>query len=195
MELHPLCTLFPRLSDVEFSELVAFSGIRSGGLGIATFSISDKYPGYWDFFVCDIPSSQSIKSIKPISGEGVAIVLEQFGGFESWVFTPCDKSNCDTPTISVLEKIELLPRESEVVYFLRAGDFIKIGKATGSPRSRVATLQTGCPYKISVISYMYGGLIEEQALHKRFSAIRAHGEWFRAEKELIEFIESLEVTA
>lgn len=42
---------------------------------------------------------------------------------------------------------------------------------------------------------MYGGLIEEQALHKRFSAIRAHGEWFRAEKELIEFIESLEVTA
>lgn len=79
----------------------------------------------------------------------------------------------------------------EIVYFLRAGDFIKIGKATGSPCSRISSLQTGCPFPITELCTVPGGIEKERDLHKRFSGIRAHGEWFHATGELLDFINAL----
>ena len=35
MDLHPLCTLFPRVEGGEFDAMRAFSGRRKDGLGIA----------------------------------------------------------------------------------------------------------------------------------------------------------------
>lgn len=192
-ELHPLCTLFPRLSGGEFDALVAFSGVRNDGLALADFRMPDEAPGYWHFSVLDVPTSQHLKSRKPIASHGVALVLDQFGGAGKWSLTPCSKAAATAP--SATNRIEHVPRGMEIVYFLRAGDFIKIGKATGSPKSRIATLQTGCPFQISVLAYMPGGLAEESALHQRFAALRTHGEWFRASPDLLSFIDSVEVPA
>lgn len=81
-----------------------------------------------------------------------------------------------------------VPIAGEIVYFLRAGGFIKIGKTTGHPDARVAELRTGCPFPIEVIGFIPGGLEDERALHRRFQAIRAHGEWFHATTELLAYI-------
>lgn len=75
----------------------------------------------------------------------------------------------------------------DFVYFMRAGDFVKIGKSTGNPASRLSSLKTGCPFPIEVIATIPGGLSEERGLHKKFSHIRAHGEWFHATEELLTY--------
>jgi hypothetical protein len=80
---------------------------------------------------------------------------------------------------------------AEVVYFLRAGDYIKIGKATGHPRSRIAQLQTGCPFKIDLVGFIFGGRAREAKLHAQFSHLRTFGEWFLADAELERCIEAL----
>lgn len=53
----------------------------------------------------------------------------------------------------------------------------------------------GCPFPITVLAYMPGGLDEESELHKRFAAFRAHGEWFHATDELLAYIEEVEANA
>lgn len=79
----------------------------------------------------------------------------------------------------------------EIVYFLRAGDFIKIGKTTGTPDHRVSQLKTGCPFPIEVVATTPGGLDVERALHKRFAALRAHGEWFHAAPDLLAHVATI----
>lgn len=83
---------------------------------------------------------------------------------------------------------ELRQTGQEVVYFLKAGNFIKIGKSTGSPAGRVFELQTGCPFPIEVIGYIPGGYELERKLHKSFAMCHAHGEWFHAKRELTDYV-------
>lgn len=79
----------------------------------------------------------------------------------------------------------------EVVYFMRAGNFVKIGKSTYHPRARMAQLQTGCPYQIELMGFIFGGTAREARLHSQFQHLRACGEWFCAERELLICIEAL----
>ncbi len=79
-------------------------------------------------------------------------------------------------------------QKRDVVYFLRAGPFIKIG-FTGSPlHERIACLKTGCPYEISVLGLMPGSIEKEHELHRRFAPHRASGEWFHAHDAILQFI-------
>lgn len=74
------------------------------------------------------------------------------------------------------------------VYFVKAGPDgpIKIG-STGNIEKRIASLQTGCPYKIEIL-----GIIEceaasklERDLHRKFSSTRIdNSEWFRWSEDL-----------
>jgi hypothetical protein len=194
MELHPLCTLFPRLTGAEFEALRAFTGVCKNRPALASFHASDEAPGYWGFSISDGYSRDQISSLKPISSEGIALLLNEFGGACNWVLTPYsnDVKHKQTP---VTERITKIPLGMDIVYFLRAGDFIKIGKATGNPMSRIATLKTGCPFKIDVMAYMPGGIAEERELHKKFSNLKSHGEWFHADPALIEHIESIGASA
>jgi hypothetical protein len=195
LQLHPLCTLFPRMSEADFDAMTCFSGIRhSGHPGIAYFRASENHLGYWNFVICDVLLGQRVDSKKPIAGDGIFMVLEQFGGARNWKLEASDLVT-NIPLPSVAEKAEMLPNESQIVYFLRAGDFIKIGKATGSPKNRIASLQTGCPYPITLIGFIHGGISEEFALHRRFAADHAYGEWFHAKQSIIDFIESQGVSA
>jgi len=69
------------------------------------------------------------------------------------------------------------------VYFAqrRSGGLIKIGWSTGV-HSRMIALRT------RLLGSMPGRRKEELAVHERFKHLRAKGEWFRPDAELLEFI-------
>lgn len=79
---------------------------------------------------------------------------------------------------------------SSLIYFAQAGSeagAIKIGTTT-DPLRRVAGLQTGCPEKIKLLAVVPGTRENERWAHGRFAELRGVGEWFRADKSLIDFI-------
>lgn len=81
------------------------------------------------------------------------------------------------------------------IYFVRDGDFIKIGSADGTLRShvdsRVSALQTGNPRKLTLIGAFRGTWAAERDLHKRFKEDRVRREWFRASPDLLQEIADL----
>lgn len=92
------------------------------------------------------------------------------------------------PTEKALAAAVWYPLEpGEFVYFAAAGERVKIGKANDLTK-RLATLQTGCPYKIRLLKVERGGVAVERGYHRRFSALRENGEWFRNEGELADFL-------
>ena len=77
-----------------------------------------------------------------------------------------------------------------VVYFVRSGDSIKIGSASDFKR-RSSSLQTASPEPLNVLAIVPG--LDEYKIHQRFAHLRIRGEWFRAEPELLEFIQLVKV--
>lgn len=76
------------------------------------------------------------------------------------------------------------------VYFMQIGNNgpIKIGIAENIA-SRLADLETGCPWPLKVIAHIpNGGMAVERKLHRRFSSFRMSGEWFSPSPELLSFI-------
>jgi hypothetical protein len=87
-----------------------------------------------------------------------------------------------------------IPREREsFVYFLecKGANAIKIGRSV-DPRARLEALQAGCPLPLHFIVKVRGGTEEEGMLHRRFGHLRIHGEWFRAEGDLVDYVLGLE---
>ena len=64
------------------------------------------------------------------------------------------------------------------IYFVKCGEHIKIGVAAHVGK-RVGTLQGGSAQPMELIAAVKGSTHDERALHKRLSAFRARGEWFR----------------
>ncbi len=62
---------------------------------------------------------------------------------------------------------------------------IKIG-ITNNPKGRLADLQRMCPVRLDMLAMIEGGLELERELHSHFDVFRTHGEWFKAEKDLID---------
>lgn len=89
------------------------------------------------------------------------------------------------------KKATLAP--TSCVYFLEADNLIKIG-VTGNVKSRVSSLQTGCPSEVKLIKTVRGGPATEKRIHARFNHLRVRGEWFEKTEELISYIERLEAT-
>lgn len=77
----------------------------------------------------------------------------------------------------------------DIVYFIQAGGFIKIGKSsTENLDFRKSMMQTGCPYKMEIVGYVQGGHERERDLHADFHEQRYRGEWFYASSMLLEYI-------
>lgn len=74
------------------------------------------------------------------------------------------------------------------VYFVRAGDSVKIGTSTNIA-ARIRSLQTGCPVPLELLAVAKGGQAEEAEFHRRFAQLRKNGEWFRADGQLLRFID------
>lgn len=152
---------------------------------MASIFESADYPGY---FHCRVVGSDVSETRKPVSPELVGVMMEHLLNAHGracselrWVRAGqgmADNGHAWQPSAP----------KGEIVYFLRAGDFVKIGKATGAATSRVSQLKTGCPFPIEVVATIPGGYAKEGAIHRRFASIRAHGEWFHATPELLAYV-------
>jgi Meiotically up-regulated gene 113 len=74
------------------------------------------------------------------------------------------------------------------VYFIRCLEFIKIGFSE-DVQGRLLALQACCPIAMTLLLAFAGGLKTEAKLHRKFRHLRHANEWFRAEDELLAFIE------
>lgn len=66
---------------------------------------------------------------------------------------------------------------------------IKIGLSRNIQK-RLAEIQMTCPAPIKLLKVIEGEWEKEARIHYHFSHIRLHGEWFKPEKELLDFIEN-----
>lgn len=73
------------------------------------------------------------------------------------------------------------------VYFVRCNDRIKIGFSL-DPHLRFNKIKSDAPYPCEMLGTVSALEYSEAALHEKFSRFRAHGEWFFAAHEIIEFI-------
>lgn len=69
------------------------------------------------------------------------------------------------------------------VYFAVIGDpyitHVKIGFTSKGPGTRLKNLQTGCPFKITMLGFVFGCEGRERELHDVLMDYRCEGEWFR----------------
>lgn len=85
--------------------------------------------------------------------------------------------------VAALERLaetkEPVTEVASVVYILGSpgSHVVKIGTTT-RPDQRIKDIQTMSPVPIEVLALMPGGRAEEAALHRHFSGLRTHGEWF-----------------
>lgn len=75
------------------------------------------------------------------------------------------------------------------VYFLKteSHDMFKVGATKKSPYLRMATVQSGCPYKIDLYGYLYYSNCRkmEKVFHRKLEQYRMHGEWFEVSPAII----------
>lgn len=71
------------------------------------------------------------------------------------------------------------------IYVAGFGPYVKIGVST-DVYERVATIQA--PEELKIYAILDGWITKEKQLHRRFSAYRLRGEWFKHEGELAKWI-------
>lgn len=78
-----------------------------------------------------------------------------------------------------------------MIYFIQAGKNgpIKIGHTESDIASRMAQLQTGCPYELKLLWTIHGNQEKEAEIHSDFEEERIRGEWFHPSEMLLEYIE------
>ena len=76
-----------------------------------------------------------------------------------------------------------------MVYFIQAAEngLIKIGY-TDNIKKRMHALKTMSPERLYLMKVIKGAQKQETLLHRRFDHLRSHGEWFRPEQELLDYI-------
>jgi len=78
--------------------------------------------------------------------------------------------------------------EQSYVYFLKCGDFVKIG-VSKKPRSRLLTLASSVPYDVELLIMLTGDRALERFLHRQFSNHHHRHEWFHMHDDILEFID------
>lgn len=80
------------------------------------------------------------------------------------------------------------------VYFIESKEtgLIKIGKSI-SPGKRFNAIRTMSPDELVLLGAMPEDVVTEHELHKKFSHLRKHGEWFEGAGELHNFIDKLDL--
>lgn len=154
--------------------------LHRSGVVIATITMSAQKAGHFMVRVCGASASQCLA---PVPADQVGPMLMTLAdahgvGVDNFRWSPVDDVPLDDPEETASAS------NGAIVYFLRAGPFIKIGKATGKADYRVSQLQTGCPYPIEVIGTVAGSYGLETELHQRFRHLRSYGEWFHVADDL-----------
>lgn len=79
------------------------------------------------------------------------------------------------------------------VYFVKPVDAdgpIKIG-CSQEPEARLHAMDKMSPVRLEIAAQLPGGTILERRFHHRFRHLHSHGEWFRADDELIETVRAI----
>lgn len=76
-----------------------------------------------------------------------------------------------------------------MIYFVRSGEFVKIGRCRCGVKQRISKLQVGNPIELELIGLADGGSDDERGWHGRFDKLRVRGEWFRLDERLLRAIE------
>lgn len=105
----------------------------------------------------------------------------RFSGFDRWQY----------PFAHLLARAPARKSEpnSGLVYFVKSGDWVKIGVTSNLTR-RLAALQTGSPLGIKLLLTLSGGKTLEQKFHQAFRELRHNGEWFWLADSLSRYIDS-----
>jgi hypothetical protein len=83
---------------------------------------------------------------------------------------------------------------ARVTFFLRSGASIKIGTAKDFDK-RLAKLQEGLSRPLEVLAVVPAELAPEAELRERFAALAMRWRWFRADRALLDYIESVKAEA
>jgi hypothetical protein len=75
------------------------------------------------------------------------------------------------------------------IYFIRAGEFVKIGQSRRW-KERMANMQVGSAYTIVPLLVLIGEPELEGKLHNRFRADHFRGEWFHMGPGIVAFIKA-----
>lgn len=109
--------------------------------------------------------------------------------------TPTKQYRSCLPKLGQLGQAEeaclVLRDKEESVYFVRCGEFVKIGYTRGVPESKMTEFKVGSPYDYEMLASVPGGLRLQRKLHRIFKEVHHRGEWFRMEGALVEFIGSI----
>lgn len=78
------------------------------------------------------------------------------------------------------------------VYFIesKTTGLVKIGRSI-NPKARFASIRTMSPDELVLLGYIPETSVSESDLHRQFSHLRQHGEWFEFGEELHELIGNL----
>lgn len=79
-------------------------------------------------------------------------------------------------------------------YFIRVGNSIKIG-SSGKFEQRLKALQIAHAKPLEVLAVVPAAIAPEFEVHQIFDGLRTRGEWFRADRELLYFIEKVKADA
>jgi len=80
------------------------------------------------------------------------------------------------------------------IYFVQAATGeIKIGVTTAPKiHNKLRQMRTYCPSKMKLLAVVVeGDLMPEHEIHRKFKALRLHGEWFSPDGELLEWIKAI----
>lgn len=80
-----------------------------------------------------------------------------------------------------------------MIYFIETNGLVKIGYSN-DPMRRLTGIATWCPTKCHLIGVIDGDMKAERELHKRFGAFHSHGEWFRFERPINDYIRENAIT-
>jgi hypothetical protein len=97
----------------------------------------------------------------------------------------------ETRGLTANENFEQRPHQTWT-YFIHGADAIKIGKSL-NPRGRMAELQVGSGCELKLLLAVPYDRLPEASAHRKFKHLRLHGEWFRPEQDLLDFITALRV--
>lgn len=75
-----------------------------------------------------------------------------------------------------------------MIYAIQSGGYVKFGYSK-KPKRRLSTIKISSPTACVMLGVKDGSVEDEKALHRRFSHLRASGEWFLMTSELREWIE------
>lgn len=81
------------------------------------------------------------------------------------------------------------PQADGFVYFIKCGEFVKIGRSD-DPKGRLLALRIGNPFDLTLLHTVPGDAFTEEQFHGMFATYRHRLEWFRFEGELRAWIEA-----